>query len=96
MNLIFAGYTGSKNQVETNPKIKIIQMHFSKIKCRSIKGLLWQAGKKFWKAITTLKEVLYFWEQVEKDKFVRVRDGIFFIGIYLPCRNINQTSWGVD
>ena len=49
----------------------------------------WQ-GEKVWKAITTLQEVLYFWEQVEKDKFVRRRTGIFFIGIYLVETLIRQ------
>ena len=59
------------------------------------RGLLWHggaraAGEKVWKAITTLQEVLYFWEQVEKDKFVRRRTGIFFIGIYLVEALIRQ------
>ena len=30
-NLNFAGYTGSKNQVRTRPKIKFIQIHFSNL-----------------------------------------------------------------
>ena len=34
-NLNFAGYTGSKNQVRTRPKIKFVQLDLSKIKCKS-------------------------------------------------------------
>ena len=43
-NLNFAGYTGSKSQVQNSQKIKFIQLDFfkldfSKIKCRSIEGI---------------------------------------------------------
>ena len=31
----FAGHTGSKNQVQNRQKIKVIQLDFSKLKCRS-------------------------------------------------------------
>ena len=33
-NLNFAGYTGSKNPVQTRQKIQFIKFDFSKIKCR--------------------------------------------------------------
>lgn len=47
---------------------------------------------KLWEAITTSQEVLYFGEQLEKDKFVR-RVGILAIAIYLVEALIRQLWW---
>ena len=40
LNLNFAGYKDSKNQFRNKPKMKFVEIHFSKSKCRSTRDCL--------------------------------------------------------